>query len=122
MENNEIIKEIRSRYEDYVFAEFGDSDIDENSTILDLMYTSVGLNEEYDLQVSYDLENQQMITTLSQGVLHENGKTELTLFTYKESQSLESFCEELDCVDFNGYYSYAHDIVEDKFHMENIDF
>ena len=122
MEDNKIIKEIRSRYEDYVFAEFGDSDIDENSNILDLMYTSVGPNEEYDVQVSYDLENQQSIVTLSQGVLHENGKTELTLFTYKESQSLESFCEELEFMDFNDYYCYAHDIVEGKFHMENIEF
>ena len=112
-----MLKEIIKKYNSYCKEEFGNEPVSENTTTgtLGLMYTSVGENEEYDVQVSYDLDNQEIICELYD---KETGKTE----TYKQKETYEEFLEELDFASFQDYYSWAHDVVEREFGREDIEF
>ena len=107
------LKDIKERYNDYLINEFDEEYEDNGSPILGLLYTTVN-DDEIEIQVSYDLEHQQMILEMTD----EDGKT----LTYKEKESLEDFYEELDSATFDGYYSWAHGIVETKFKREDIEF
>ena len=109
-------RDIIERYNDYCEREFGDDPISENTKgDLGLLYTDVGTNEEYSLQVSYNLESQEIIVELTE---KETGEKQ----TYKEKEPYEKFYDELEGISYDDYYSWAHDIVNDKFGREDIEF
>lgn len=79
----------------------------EKQKVLGLMYTTLE-DDTYGIQVSYDLENHTMITTLTH---YESGKE----WSFTEPETIEEFLDELGYLDYNDWYAYAHRIVEDNF-------
>lgn len=82
----------------------------EKQKVLGLMYTTLE-DDAYGIQVSYDLEHQNIITTLTR---YESGEE----WIYKEPETIEKFISELEYLDYNDWYAYAHRIVEDNFIVE----
>lgn len=107
---NQIKEEIRRKYQDFCYREYGQEKEDaiENPNYLDLMYTTVD-GDEVEVQCSYDLEKEQFVV-------------EITLpnqqYIYKEHQSLKAFNAEIETASFDMYYSYAHQICEEKFSLD----
>ena len=102
--SNDVIE----RYKDYSKREFG---VEENVSVfigLGLMYTTVN-DDEYDVQVSYDIPSRSLTTTISDG-----DKT----YSFSERLSLEDFYEELETATFDMYYSYAHQVCEERFSLD----
>ena len=108
--NKKNKQEVKDRYKEYVLKEF-DEKLDTVEDVLGLMYTTVG--DDYDLQVSYDLDKEEIIITIDAGE---------DRYTYKDKLSLDDFYEELESATFEGYYSYAHDIVENELGLKDIEF
>ena len=79
----------------------------EKEKVLGLMYTTLE-DDAYGIQVSYDLENHDIITTLTH---YESGKE----WSFTEPEAIEEFLDELGYLDFNDWFAYAHRIVEDNF-------
>ena len=82
-------------------------------SVLDLMYSEVVSVDDNDLiwevQVSYDVEKEIMITSL------KNPNEELI---YKVRQGLKDFMEELSTCNWGDYYSWAHEITEQLFSID----
>ena len=95
-------------YASFIKEEYND-EWDGKGGIQGLLYTKVGEDEEYDLQVSYDFDNQLLITELT----CDDGNG----YTYKEKVLYEDLF-----YDFSVLYSYAHEIVEKEFNREDIEF
>ena len=77
--------------------------------VLGLMYSEVGENEDWTVQVSFDLATSETVVTLW------NGRE---TFIYKIACSIESFILELQTISWEDYYSWAHQIVEEKFSLD----
>lgn len=107
---NKIIK----KYKEYVEREWGKNAVEElTETVeetkkLDLMYTTVD-NGEGEVQVSYDLEKQQMSVEIS---------NEIQSFIYVEKLPFKVFGAELETASFDMYYSYAHQVCEERFNLD----
>lgn len=95
-------------YASFIKSEYND-EWDGKGGIQGLLYTQVGEYEEYDLQVSYDFDNQKLIVELT----YDDGN----------GYSFEEYCEYEDLFyDFDALYSYAHEIVRKEFKREDIEF
>ena len=104
-------KEFLKLYNDYLVRSELEP-VEDFGNVLYLMYSEVGENEDWQVQVSYDLESEQMIVELW-------NKEET--FIYKQHYLLCSFVTmdlKNTSVDWNDYYSWAHDIVEEKFSLD----
>lgn len=109
-----VLNEIRKKYQEYVEREWGKNAAEElaktieETKILDLMYTTVD-NDEREVQVSYDLEKQQMSVKIS---------NEIQSYIYIEKLPLKVFGAELETASFDMYYSYAHQVCEERFSLD----
>lgn len=109
----QLLEKIKEAYADYGRREF-EKGQEPNGSVYGLMYTSifkVENDEEYDLQVSYDVEKQENIVEVSNGE---------ETFIYREKSPLDCFLEELNTCDWEAYYHYAQDIIEHKFNQEDM--
>lgn len=102
------VNDVIERYKNYSKREFN---VEEKGSIffnLGLMYTTVN-DDEYDVQVSYDIPNRSLTTSISDGE-----KT----YSFSELLSFEDFYEELENATFDMYYSYAHQVCEERFSLD----
>ena len=112
-ESMKVTKEdVIERYKEYVAEEF-DEKLDEVDDVLGLMFTQVGGGNEYDVQVSYDLNNEEILVSID---------VDGDRYTWKDKESLEDFYDELEGATFDGYYSWAHEIVENELGLKDIEF
>ena len=72
------------------------------------MYTTIN-NEEWEVQVSYNLATECLITSIC------NGKVE---YVFKEGHLLKNMLQDLQYCDFQGWYSYAHDVCDSNFKLD----
>lgn len=107
MTQEELKQQIRAKYLDFIEREYQSESVD-SERYLDLMYTQVN-DDEVEVQCSYDLEEEMFIVEITQ--FKEK-------FIYKEYDSLTQFNEELDSLTFEGLYSYAHQVCEEKFSLD----
>ena len=77
--------------------------------VLGLMYSEVGENEDWTVQVSFDLATNETIVKLC------NNRES---FIYKIICSIESFILELQTASWEDYYSWAQQIAEEKFSLD----
>lgn len=101
------LKDLLKRYEEYSNVEFGKSNLELDTKVLGLAYTTLEGDEE--VQVSYDIERQEFIVEIS-----FDDKS----YIYKEHLSWEDFYEELKYANFEMYYSYAHRVCEERFSLD----
>lgn len=103
----ELIKQIRKAYREYCKNEFG-NDIQTEEDVLDLMYTTVD-DENWEVQVSYNLSTEYLVTSITNG--YEK-------YTFEETHLVEDMLQDLQYGDFQGWYSYAHDICDERFSLD----
>ena len=114
MEEELLIKKVKQAHKDYCEREFGDDILDneiyqteKEENVLDLMYTTIN-DDEWEVQVSYNLADECLITSLC------NGEVE---YIFKEVHLLKNMLQDLQCGDFQGWYSYAHDVCDEHFNL-----
>lgn len=107
----DLLMKLTKLYDSYCKAEFGESVEKHKWGIeghIDLLYTTID-NEQWEVQVAYILTKSSMQVEL---------RNEECAYIYQEHEDLEDFVKEMETADFAGFYSYAHDIVESKFHLD----
>ena len=107
----DVLMKLTKLYDTYCKTEFGESVEKHKWGIegrVDLLYTTVD-DEKWEVQVSYLIPKRRMQVTLN---------NDECAYIYQEHEDLETFVKEMEIADFAGYYSYAHDIVESKFHLD----
>lgn len=105
------VNELQKKYEEYCLREFNDSDA-VFGEVIGLAYTTVGNNEEYEIQVSYNVKEEYLEVSLY------DGENECE-FVYRTKESLQSMIGDVELLDFNDWYSYAHSIVDSKFKTDH---
>lgn len=111
------IQEALNSYNRYTAKEFGDDPIDEssiNNGLLGLLYTEVG-NERYEVQLTYDINNERLIATLTN---KETG----TEWRFSESEPIDNFIQDTYYMSYDEWYYYVHQIVEEEFNKPDIEF
>ena len=97
-------------YNNFIEGEYGNEPEKELSEEIGLIFTTLG-DEEWEVQVSYNVKRQLIIVSLWNGVTEQE-------FVYKEHQSIEYTIEELEDIDFSDYYSWAHHMCEEHFCLD----
>ena len=97
-------------YNNFIESEYGNEPLQELPETIGLMFTTID-DDMWEVQVSYDTKNELIIVDLW------NGATEQE-FTYKEQQGIKYTIHELEYVDFNDYYSWAHQMCEEHFCLD----
>ena len=109
MKKKELIQKVRDVHKEYCRREFGD-DYEVKGNTLGVMYTSIN-DEEWEVQVSFDLKHQKEIVEIWNGVVR---------LIYEVDCSLEDMLEMLqeDNWTFDDFYSYAHDVCDERFSLD----
>ena len=106
----ELKEKLLEAYNNFIESEYGNEPLKELPEEIGLMFTTIN-DDEWEVQVSYDVERQLIIVDLW------NGETEQE-FTYKEHQSIKYTIDELEYVEFSDYYSWAHQMCEEHFCLD----
>ena len=111
----EIIKRLKEAHRAYCKEEFGDDILDneiyqteKEENVLDVMYTTLN-DDEWEVQVSYNYVAECLITSIT------NGQVE---YLFKEVYFIEDMLQDLQYGDFQGWYSYAHDVCDERFSLD----
>lgn len=105
------LNELKKRYKEYVEREWGEDAVKEltkDEETLDLMYSTIN-DDEVEVQVSYDIKHQDFIVEIS-----FDDKS----YIYKEHLSWEDMYADLEYASFDMYYSYAHQVCEERFSLD----
>lgn len=108
------LNKLVERYKEYVEREWEGDAVEEltkaveKSKMLDLMYTTIN-DDEAEVQVSYDIKHQDLIVEIS---FYDKS------YIYKETYILEDMYDDLEYASFDGYYSYAHQVCEERFSLD----
>ena len=108
MEKELLIQKAKQAYKEYCEAEWEEEYELVQGNTLSLMYTTIN-DEEYEVQVDYNLEQEQMIVSIS---------NESNEYIFKEKYSLENILFGLEHGDWDGWYSYAHDVCDSNFKLD----
>lgn len=108
MKKNNVIQKLKEAYKNYCKKEWDEEDQIEENNILNVLYTTVN-DEEYDVQVAYNIETEQLITSISD---------ESNEYIFKEKYSIEDMITDLENGDWDGWYSYAHDVCDERFSLD----
>lgn len=103
---------MRDLYKQYLERnELGTEDIDQDISngVIGLMFSEVGEDNEYEIQVSYDINAEEDEVKLTNGE---------ETYIFRQKQPLADFKEELRSISWEDYYSWAHQIVEEKFSLD----
>ena len=99
---------LREAYEKYCLAEFADYDCTEAQNILGLMYTQVN-DDAVDVQVDYNIDKEQLITKI---IFGDNE------YSFTERHPLADMLTDLKYSNWNSWYSYAHDVCDQRFSLD----
>lgn len=103
----EKLKKLEKVYANYLIAENLKPDDYEAHIMPDetigIAYTTIGPNEEYEVQVSYDTKTEEDVVSI-----HRDGWT----WTYRSKNPVDGIIMDLDLCDFNDFYRFAHECLE----------
>ena len=109
-----MTRKLLQAYRRFIEKEYGDEEGKVNlDNVLDIAYTTIsaeeGGDDDWEVQVSYDYKKQQLIVSIS------CGNTE---YIYKEPYSTQQMITDLEIIGFAEWYSYAHQICDEKFSLD----
>ena len=105
------LEEIKQKYKEYVEREWGEDAVQElvnEDETLDLMYTTIN-DDEVEVQVSYNTKTTILSVRLSFG-----NKS----YIFETHSTFDEIYETLEYASFDMFYSYAHQVCEERFSLD----
>ncbi len=108
-----LVDKLYELHYEYCCREFGrEGTSTERLRYLGLVYTTIDDGALYDspIELSYDVENQQLVCTIEVDYYRDGGTSVCKKFTATENVSIESMVEYLECCSFDDFYVDALDM------------